>query len=170
MTIDWISFTPGPALLGGILLGIAAALYILFNGRILGISGIVGGLLQAKKTRLVMATQFYLWFINCCLMGYLCIWYSGKSSYWCRLCNVDYCWPSCGLWGTLRIGMYQRPWYLWSIQTITTLFIGNHDFYGLWLSHGLCSSSPRLRPWAKTRPCSQIWVSIWLGFSLASAW
>ncbi|MEY3058030.1 MAG: hypothetical protein RI941_753 [Pseudomonadota bacterium] len=49
MTIDWISFTPGPALLGGILLGIAAALYILFNGRILGISGIVGGLLQAKK-------------------------------------------------------------------------------------------------------------------------
>jgi len=50
MTIDWISFTPGPALVGGILLGIAAALYVLFNGRILGISGIIGGLLQAKKS------------------------------------------------------------------------------------------------------------------------
>ena len=50
MTIDWISFTPGPALVGGILLGIAAALYVLFNGRILGISGIIGGLLHAKKS------------------------------------------------------------------------------------------------------------------------
>ena len=49
MTIDWTSFSPGPALVGGILLGIAAALYVLFNGRILGISGIVGGLLQAKN-------------------------------------------------------------------------------------------------------------------------
>ena len=40
MTIDWTSFTPGPALAGGIILGIAAALYVLINGRILGISGV----------------------------------------------------------------------------------------------------------------------------------
>lgn len=49
MQIDWIAFTPGPALLGGIILGIAAALYVLLHGRILGISGIVSGLLLAKK-------------------------------------------------------------------------------------------------------------------------
>ncbi len=49
MQIDWIAFTPGPALLGGILLGISAALYVLLHGRILGISGIVSGLLQARK-------------------------------------------------------------------------------------------------------------------------
>jgi uncharacterized membrane protein YedE/YeeE len=60
MTIDWISFTPGPALLGGILLGIAAALYVLFNGRILGISGIVGGLLQAKKSDWLWRLSFTL--------------------------------------------------------------------------------------------------------------
>jgi uncharacterized protein len=45
MTIDWTSFTPGPALLGGVLIGIAAAMFILLNGRIAGISGVIGGLL-----------------------------------------------------------------------------------------------------------------------------
>lgn len=34
---------------GGVLLGLASALFILFNGRILGISGIVGGLLPPKR-------------------------------------------------------------------------------------------------------------------------
>ncbi|SNX28547.1 hypothetical protein SAMN06295945_0879 [Polynucleobacter meluiroseus] len=48
MHIDWVSFTPGPALLGGMILGIAAALYVLLHGRILGISGIVSGLLRPK--------------------------------------------------------------------------------------------------------------------------
>lgn len=49
MQIDWIAFTPGPALLGGMILGIAAALYVLLHGRILGISGIVSGLLRPRK-------------------------------------------------------------------------------------------------------------------------
>lgn len=60
MTIDWTSFTLGPALAGGILLGIAASLYVLFNGRILGISGIVGGLLQAKKSDWLWRLSFIL--------------------------------------------------------------------------------------------------------------
>jgi uncharacterized protein len=46
MMIDWIHFTPVGALTGGLLIGIAGALLLLFNGRIAGISGIVGGLLQ----------------------------------------------------------------------------------------------------------------------------
>ena len=48
MEIDWLSFTPIPSLLGGMILGIAAALYVLLHGRILGISGIVSGLLHPK--------------------------------------------------------------------------------------------------------------------------
>jgi hypothetical protein len=48
MQIDWLSFTPIPSLLGGIILGTAAALYVLLHGRILGISGIVSGLLHPK--------------------------------------------------------------------------------------------------------------------------
>ena len=48
MTIDWIHFTPWLSLGGGILLGLASAAFILVNGRILGISGIVGGLLVPR--------------------------------------------------------------------------------------------------------------------------
>ncbi|CAM3663223.1 YeeE/YedE family protein [Polynucleobacter antarcticus] len=48
MQIDWTAFTPGPSLFGGVLLGIAAILYVLLHGRILGISGIVSGLLTPK--------------------------------------------------------------------------------------------------------------------------
>lgn len=48
MTIDWNHFTPWASLAGGIFLGLASALFILLNGRILGISGIVGGLLRPK--------------------------------------------------------------------------------------------------------------------------
>lgn len=43
MNIDWAAFTP---LAGGALIGLAAALFVLLNGRIAGISGILGGLLS----------------------------------------------------------------------------------------------------------------------------
>ena len=48
MLIDWTHFTPWAALAGGVLLGLASALFVLLNGRILGISGIVGGLLRTR--------------------------------------------------------------------------------------------------------------------------
>lgn len=43
--IAWNSFTPWSALAGGLIIGLAAALFVLLNGRIAGISGIIGGLL-----------------------------------------------------------------------------------------------------------------------------
>ena len=49
MMIDWTSFTPWTSLAGGALIGLAAAMFLLFNGRIAGISGILGGLLQWPK-------------------------------------------------------------------------------------------------------------------------
>ena len=48
MNIDWTHFTPFASLTGGIILGIASAVFILVNGRILGISGILGGLMPPK--------------------------------------------------------------------------------------------------------------------------
>ena len=47
--IDWASFTPASALGGGLMIGIAAAMLVLLNGRIAGISGIVGGLLRPSR-------------------------------------------------------------------------------------------------------------------------
>ena len=48
MNIDWAHFTPFASLTGGVILGIASAIFILVNGRILGISGILGGLMPPK--------------------------------------------------------------------------------------------------------------------------
>lgn len=49
MTIDWNSFTPWAALAGGVIIGLAAAMFILLNGRIAGISGVLGGLFKPKR-------------------------------------------------------------------------------------------------------------------------
>ncbi len=49
MSIDWNHFTPLAALTGGVLIGIAAAMFALLNGRVAGISGVLGGLLRPAK-------------------------------------------------------------------------------------------------------------------------
>lgn len=49
MQIDWNHFTPWASLAGGLILGLAAAAFVLLHGRILGISGILGGLLHPQK-------------------------------------------------------------------------------------------------------------------------
>jgi hypothetical protein len=49
LTIDWNNFTPIASLLGGMLIGLAAIMLVAFKGRITGISGIVGSLLQFKN-------------------------------------------------------------------------------------------------------------------------
>jgi len=46
MSVDWQAFTPWSALAGGAIIGFAAAMFALVNGRVAGISGIVGGLLR----------------------------------------------------------------------------------------------------------------------------
>ena len=49
MSIDWNAFTPWTALAGGVLIGMAAAILVLMNGRIAGISSVVGGLLKPAR-------------------------------------------------------------------------------------------------------------------------
>ena len=46
MTIDWMHFTPWASLAGGLLIGLAAAALIILNGRVLGVSSILGGLVR----------------------------------------------------------------------------------------------------------------------------
>jgi uncharacterized protein len=49
MTIDWTHFTPWASLAGGALIGVASAMFILLNGRIAGVAGVLGGLLQPGR-------------------------------------------------------------------------------------------------------------------------
>lgn len=72
MLIDWNNFTPWTALAGGALIGVASAMFVLFNGRIAGITGILGGLLRPKLRDigwrlafiigLILAPLVWLWF------------------------------------------------------------------------------------------------------------
>ena len=47
MTIDFAHFTPWASLAGGLVIGLAAAIYLLANGRVAGIAGIVASPLRA---------------------------------------------------------------------------------------------------------------------------
>lgn len=58
MNIDWSHFTPWSSLAGGILIGVSAAIFILFNGRIAGISGILGGLLRPARNDILWRVAF----------------------------------------------------------------------------------------------------------------
>ena len=56
--IAWSQFTPGAALTGGLLIGLAAASFLLLNGRIAGISGILGGLLVPARRDILWRLAF----------------------------------------------------------------------------------------------------------------
>lgn len=58
MTIDWNNFTPWASLAGGVMIGLASALFLLFNGKIAGISGILGGLLRPQRGDVVWRIAF----------------------------------------------------------------------------------------------------------------
>ncbi len=60
MTIDWTHFTPWASLAGGLLIGLASAVFILANGRIMGVSGIVGGLLPPRQGDATWRISFVL--------------------------------------------------------------------------------------------------------------
>ncbi|WP_454908551.1 YeeE/YedE family protein [Variovorax gossypii] len=60
MSIDWNHFTPFTALAGGVLIGIAAAMFVLLNGRIAGISGVLGGLLRPSSGDVAWRVAFVL--------------------------------------------------------------------------------------------------------------
>lgn len=58
MLIDFVHFTPGLSFTGGLMIGAAAAVLVLFNGRIAGISGILGGLLGWPKGDIAWRVAF----------------------------------------------------------------------------------------------------------------
>jgi uncharacterized membrane protein YedE/YeeE len=58
MSIDWNAFTPWSAAIGGVIIGLAVAIFVLANGRIAGISGVVGGLLRPARGDIAWRVAF----------------------------------------------------------------------------------------------------------------
>jgi uncharacterized membrane protein YedE/YeeE len=93
MQIDWTHFTPWTALAGGVLIGLSAAWLLLFDGRILGASGILGGLAQPHRGD---------WQWRLALLTGLVV--SAASAYWLfgtQAPNIDASWPVLILAGLL---------------------------------------------------------------------
>ena len=60
MSVDWNAFTPWSSLSGGVLIGLAVAMFALLNGRIAGISGVLGGLLAPTPGDVLWRIAFVL--------------------------------------------------------------------------------------------------------------
>lgn len=56
--IDWANFTPWASLAGGLLIGLTTSMFVLINGRVAGISGILGGLLRPVKKDILWRIAF----------------------------------------------------------------------------------------------------------------
>lgn len=70
------NFTPISAIVGGLLIGSAAVITLWANGRIAGISGILGGLLFPRKTEVLWRVLFVA---GLCLSSLLYIFISGEA-------------------------------------------------------------------------------------------
>lgn len=60
LSINWDAFTPYPALLGGLMIGVSAVMLILLTGRVAGISGILGGILNPQPNETLWRITFVL--------------------------------------------------------------------------------------------------------------
>ncbi|WP_137805622.1 YeeE/YedE family protein [Pseudomonas sp. G(2018)] len=60
MMFDSVHFTPWSALAGGALIGLAAGLMVVCNGRVAGISGLLGSLIERKDSGLAEKALFIL--------------------------------------------------------------------------------------------------------------
>ena len=68
MTVDWNAFTPWSSLAGGALIGVAAAMFALLNGRVAGISGVLGGLLKPVRGDIGWRVAFVLGLLSAPLL------------------------------------------------------------------------------------------------------
>jgi len=68
MSIAWSAFTPWASLAGGVVIGLSAAMFVLFNGRIAGISGVLGGLLRPARGDVSWRVAFLLGLVGAPLL------------------------------------------------------------------------------------------------------
>lgn len=69
--INWAAFTPWASLIGGLLIGLAAVIFILFQGRIMGVSSIVSGLVTPLKGDVSWRLSFLAGLIVAPLLAYV---------------------------------------------------------------------------------------------------
>lgn len=76
MTIDVANFTPWASLIGGAMIGLAAMLLMLVNGRVMGVSGILGGIIRPQGEGDV---SWRLLFVGGMVLGPFIVWMVGGA-------------------------------------------------------------------------------------------
>lgn len=71
VSINWADFTPWTALIGGTVIGLAAVLFMLIHGRIMGVSGILSGLVTPLKGDLGWRISFLAGLIAAPLLAHV---------------------------------------------------------------------------------------------------
>lgn len=136
MTIDWINFTPWQSLAGGLLIGIAASLLILADGRIAGISGIIAGILRAEKGETWWRVAFVAGsrrFAMALQPFHSLAEFHFDSVSWA----AGACGPSGRIRQPSRFGMHQRAWRVRPVAPVETLTRRHHPFYRIRRHHRL---------------------------------
>jgi len=75
--MEIINFTPWSATIGGMLIGLSAALLLIIKGRIAGISGIAGGIIYPERGDMVWRIIFVSGLV---LGGFIYQWVSGNTT------------------------------------------------------------------------------------------
>ena len=141
MTIDWPHFTPWASLTGGALIGLAAALLAVFNGRIAGISGILGGLLTRTRGEFGWRIAFLIGLIAAPL-AYILFAPPATSPGQRQPHHPHHRGPAGWPGHALRRRLHQRPWRVRSGAAIPAFAGGHAGLHGQRLRHGLHPAPP----------------------------
>ena len=141
MTIDWNHFTPLAALAGGVLIGIAAAMFVLLNGRIAGISGVLGGLLRPAGATAAWRIAFVLGLVGAPLV-YLLFAALPKPQIDAGYGALMLAGPARRRRHALRLRLHQRPRRLRPVATVAALAGRHGRLHGRRLRHGVRDAPP----------------------------
>lgn len=111
MDINWATFTPWTALLGGALIGLAASMLLWLNGRVLGVSGIVSHLTSGQQKG---GAWRWAWLLGVLLSPYVF-----------------------RLWGG-QVPIPEAPSWLWVVVAGVLVGVGTSMGSGCTSGHGVC--------------------------------
>lgn len=143
MLVDMAAFTPWSALAGGGLIGLAAGLFVVANGRIAGISGLLGSLLQRAGEGRGEKLLFLLGIIAAPLL-----WRAFSRCRQCISVHPPGCSWSRGFWWAwypLRQRLHQWPWGVRPVPPVPALGGSDVVLHGGRLCHRLRGSPPLAR-------------------------
>ena len=129
MSVDWASFTAASAAAGGALIGLAVALLLLVNGRVAGVSGIVGGVLRPRRGDVGWRLAFVAGLVAAPI-AYTLVRTMPPIGFDVSMPSIGLCGPSRGHRHAVRGGLHERPRHLRHFAAVASVHRGNALLHG----------------------------------------